>query len=42
MLAELRGKFDPDHPEAAERSEDLLTSAVFGAVRHLPRPRPHH
>lgn len=37
MLAELHGKFDPAHPEAAERSEDLLTSAVFGAVRHLPR-----
>jgi hypothetical protein len=37
MLAELHGKFDPDRPETADRSEDLLTSAVFGAVRHLPR-----
>src|SRR3954453_23789882 len=37
MFAELHGKFDARHPEAADRSEDLLTSAVFGAVRHLPR-----
>jgi hypothetical protein len=37
MLAELHGKFDAEHPEGADRSEDLLTSAVFGAVRYLPR-----
>jgi hypothetical protein len=37
VLAELHGKFDPSNPESADRSEDLLTSAVFGAIRHLPR-----
>ncbi|WP_164700213.1 hypothetical protein [Modestobacter sp. KNN46-3] len=37
MFAELHGKFDARHPETADRSEDLLTSAVFGALRHLPR-----
>lgn len=37
MLAELLGKLDPDGVEGLDRSEDLLTAAVFGAVRHLPR-----
>lgn len=37
MLAELHGKLDPTSLDPVERSEDLLTSAVFGAVRHLPR-----
>ena len=37
MLAELHGKLDPDPATAVDRSEDLLTSAVFGAVRHLLR-----
>lgn len=39
MLAELRGKLDPDRVDPVERSEDLLTDAVFGAVRHLPYER---
>jgi hypothetical protein len=37
MLAELRGKLDPDGLGGLERSEDLLTEAVFGAIRYLPR-----
>ncbi|WP_336031006.1 hypothetical protein [Geodermatophilus sp. FMUSA9-8] len=37
MLAELRGKLDPEGSTAVDRSEDLLTDAVFGAFRHLPR-----
>lgn len=36
MLAELLGKLDPDGLGGLERSEDLLTAAVFGAIRHLP------
>lgn len=39
MLAELLGKLDPKAVEGVDRSEDLLTDAVFGAIRHLPRPR---
>jgi hypothetical protein len=36
MLAELHGKFEPDDGVPADRSEDLLTDAVFGALRYLP------
>jgi hypothetical protein len=36
MLAELRGKLDFDSSVAADRSEDLLTDAVFGTLRYLP------
>lgn len=37
MLAELHGKLDPLSTDPVERSEDLLTEAVFGSIRHLPR-----
>lgn len=37
MLAELYGKLDPLRNDSVDRSEDLLTDAVFGSVRHLPR-----
>jgi hypothetical protein len=37
VLAELHGKFDPAYADNVDRSEDALTSAVFGAIRHLPR-----
>lgn len=36
MLAELYGKLDPDSGVPADRSEDLLTEAVFGSLRYLP------
>jgi hypothetical protein len=36
MLAELRGKFDTEGGVPADRSEDLLTDAVFGSLRYLP------
>jgi hypothetical protein len=36
VLAELHGKLDPERTDPVERSEDLLTDAVFGAIRHLP------
>ncbi len=36
MLAEIHGKLSADHADAVERSEDLLTDAVFGSLRHLP------
>ena len=36
MLAELYGKLDPDGGVPADRSEDLLTEAVFGSLRYLP------
>ena len=36
MLAELHGKLDLEGGVAAERSEDLLTDAVFGTLRYLP------
>lgn len=36
MLAELHGKLDPDGSVPADRSEDLLTEAVFGSLRYLP------
>ena len=35
MLAELHGKFESDDGVPADRSEDLLTDAVFGALRYL-------
>jgi hypothetical protein len=35
MLAELHGKFESDDSVPADRSEDLLTDAVFGALRYL-------
>jgi len=35
-LAELHGKLSPDHPESInERSEDMLTSSIFGGFRYL-------
>lgn len=37
ILAELHGKLDPLSNDPVDRSEDLLTDAVFGAIRHLPR-----
>jgi hypothetical protein len=37
VLAEIHGKFDTSSATPVARSEDLLTDAVFGAVRHLPR-----
>jgi hypothetical protein len=37
LLAELHGKLDPTAIDPVERSEDLLTDAVFGSIRHLPR-----
>lgn len=36
MLAELHGKLDPEGGVAPDRSEDLLTEAVFGTLRYLP------
>lgn len=36
VLAEIHGKLNADHVDAVERSEDLLTDAVFGSLRHLP------
>lgn len=36
MLAELHGKLEFDGGVSADRSEDLLTDAVFGALRYLP------
>src|SRR5690242_14964148 len=36
MLAELHGKLDSDGGVAVDRSEDLLTDAVFGSLRYLP------
>src|SRR5260370_11409061 len=36
MLAELHGKLDPDGGVPADRSEDLLSEAVFGSLRYLP------
>ncbi len=36
MIAELRGKFDTEGGVPADRSEDLLTDAVFGSLRYLP------
>jgi hypothetical protein len=36
MLAELHGKLDPDGGVPSDRSEDLLTEAVFGSLRYLP------
>ena len=37
MLAELHGKFSVENSDTIERSEDVLTDAVFSAVRYLPR-----
>jgi hypothetical protein len=39
VLAELHGKLDPQGDDPVDRSEDLLTDAVFGAIRHLPYER---
>ncbi|ABW12102.1 hypothetical protein Franean1_2673 [Parafrankia sp. EAN1pec] len=39
MLAILAGKLDPAAGTASARSEDALTDAVFGAIRHLPYRR---
>src|SRR5208282_1968123 len=36
MLAELYGKLDLEGGVPADRSEDLLTEAVFGSLRYLP------
>ncbi|MBL7487879.1 hypothetical protein I6A60_18970 [Frankia sp. AgB1.9] len=36
MLAILAGKLDPAGGTPLDRSEDALTGAVFGALRHLP------
>jgi hypothetical protein len=36
MLAELHGKFESLDGVPADHSEDLLTDAVFGALRYLP------
>jgi hypothetical protein len=36
MLAELHGKFESNDGVPADRSEDLLTDAVFGTLRYLP------
>ena len=36
MLAEIHGKLDLDGGVPADRSEDLLTEAVFGSLRYLP------
>jgi hypothetical protein len=36
VLAELHGKFDSEGGVPADRSEDLLTDAVFGALRYMP------
>ncbi|KRF35537.1 hypothetical protein [Terrabacter sp. Soil810] len=35
MLAEVHGKTDPESTLPGDRSEDLLTDAVFGTLRHL-------
>jgi hypothetical protein len=37
-MAELRGKLALDSGTPADRTEDTLTAAVFGALRYLPRP----
>ncbi len=37
MLAEIHGKLSHESTLAAERLEDTLTDAVFGALRYLPR-----
>ncbi len=39
MLAILAGKLDPAAGTVSDRSEDALTDAVFGAIRHLPYRR---
>ncbi|MEX5710483.1 hypothetical protein AB1484_19780 [Parafrankia sp. FMc6] len=39
MLAILAGKLDPAGGTPHDRSEDVLTDAVFGAIRHLPYSR---
>lgn len=39
MLAILAGKLDPAAGTVSDRSEDVLTDAVFGAIRHLPYRR---
>jgi hypothetical protein len=36
VLAEIHGKLSADSVDPIERSEDLLTDAVFGSLRHLP------
>jgi hypothetical protein len=36
-MAELRGKLALDSGTPADRTEDTLTAAVFGALRYLPR-----
>ena len=36
-MAELRGKLALDSGTSADRTEDTLTAAVFGALRYLPR-----
>jgi hypothetical protein len=36
-MAELRGKPALDSGTPADRTEDTLTAAVFGALRYLPR-----
>ena len=37
VLAEIHGKLSRESTLAAERLEDTLTDAVFGALRYLPR-----
>jgi hypothetical protein len=39
VLAELHGKLDAEQTDGVDRREDLLTDAVFGAVRYLPPER---
>ncbi len=39
MLAIMAGTLDPAAGTASDRSEDALTDAVFGAIRHLPYRR---
>ena len=39
VLAEIHGKLDPDGGVPVDRSEDLLTEAVFGSLRYLPYTR---
>lgn len=36
IFAELKGKLGESYSRASERSEDLLTSTVFGHLRYLP------
>jgi hypothetical protein len=36
VLAEVHGKLNAESIDPVERSEDLLTDAVFGSLRHLP------